>query len=115
MAFENAQQMIPKIQAFFADQPIKRAWLFGSYSRGEERPDSDVDILVEYENSDEISLFAISRMMSSLKKILNRKVDLVEEGCVLPFAVDSVYKDRILIYEGKKSNITLNVKNNYIV
>ena len=115
MALKNAQQMIPKIQAFFANQPIKRAWLFGSYSRGEERPDSDVDILVEYENSDEISLFAISRMMSSLKKILNRKVDLVEEGCVLPFAVDSVYKDRILIYEGKKSNITMNVKNNYIV
>ena len=79
--------MIPKIQAFFADQPIQSAWLFGSYSRGEEGPDSDVDILVEYENSDEISLFAISSMMNSLKKILNRKVDLVEEGCVLPFAV----------------------------
>ena len=115
MALKNAQQMIPKIQAFFADQPIKRAWLFGSYSRGEEGPDSDVDILVEYENSDEISLFAISSMMNSLKKILNRKVDLVEEGCVLPFAVDSIYKDRILIYEGKKNNTTRNVKNNYIV
>ena len=79
MVFENAQQMIPKIQAFFANQPIKRAWLFGSYSRGEERPDSDVDILVEYENSDEISLFAISRMMSSLKKILNKKVQYCVE------------------------------------
>ena len=101
MAIENAQQMIPKIQAFFASQPIKKAWLFGSYSRGEERPDSDVDILVEYENSDEISLFTISRMNNSLKKILNRNVDLVEEGCLLPFAVESVYKDRILIYEGK--------------
>jgi predicted nucleotidyltransferase len=93
--------MIPKIQAFFANQPIKKAWLFGSYSRGEERPDSDVDILVEYKNSDEISLFAISHMISSLKKILNKRVDLVEEGCLLPFAVDSVYRDRILIYEGE--------------
>ena len=93
--------MIPKIQAFFASQPIKKAWLFGSYSRGEERPDSDVDILVEYEDSDNISLFAISRMISSLKKILNKNVDLVEEGCILPFAENSVYKDRILIYEGK--------------
>ena len=101
MALENAQQMIPKIQAFFANQPIKKAWLFGSYSRGEERPDSDVDILVEYKNSDEISLFAISHMISSLKKILNKRVDLVEEGCLLPFAVDSVYRDRILIYEGE--------------
>ena len=101
MALENAQQMILKIQAFFANQPIKKAWLFGSYSRGEERPDSDVDILVEYKNSDEISLFAISHMISSLKKILNKRVDLVEEGCLLPFAVDSVYRDRILIYEGE--------------
>ena len=101
MALENAQQMIPKIQAFFANQPIKKAWLFGSYSRGEESPDSDVDILVEYKNSDEISLFAISHMISSLKKILNKRVDLVEEGCLLPFAVDSVYRDRILIYEGE--------------
>jgi predicted nucleotidyltransferase len=101
MAIENAQQMIPKIQAFFASQPIKKAWLFGSCSRGEERPDSDVDILVEYEDSDNISLFAISRMISSLKKILNKNVDLVEEGCILPFAENSVYKDRILIYEGK--------------
>ena len=101
MAIENAQQMIPKIQPFFANQPIKKAWLFGSYSRGEERPDSDVDILVEYKNPDEITLFAISRMISSLRKILNKRVDLVEEGCLLPFAADSVYKDRILIYEGK--------------
>lgn len=101
MAIENAQQMIPKIQAFFASQPIKKAWLFGSYSRGEERLDSDVDILVEYEDSDNLSLFAISCMISSLKKILNKNVDLVEEGCILPFAENSVYKDRILIYEGK--------------
>lgn len=99
MALENAQQMIPKIQAFFADQPIKRAWLFGSYSRGEEGPDSDVDILVEYTDSDEISLMTISRMINSLKKILNKKVDLVEEGCLLPFASETVYKDRILIYK----------------
>ena len=101
MAIETVQQMVPKIQDFFANQPIRKAWLFGSFSRGEERPDSDVDILVEYENSDEISLFTISRMNNSLKKILNRNVDLVEEGCLLPFAVESVYKDRILIYEGK--------------
>ena len=101
MALKNVQQMIPKIQAFFANQPIKKAWLFGSYSRGEEGPDSDVDILVEYKDSDNISLLAISRMTNSLKKILNKKVDLVEDGCLLPFATESVYKERILIYEAK--------------
>ena len=96
---DNIQQMILQIQAIFANQPVKKAWLFGSYSRGEERPDSDVDIMVEYVASEELSLMQISRMKNSLSKLLNKRVDLVEEGCLLPFAVDSIYKDRILIYE----------------
>ena len=37
--------MIQKIAEYFKTQPVLKAWLFGSYSRGEERPDSDVDIL----------------------------------------------------------------------
>ena len=96
---DNIQSMILKLQTFFANQPVKKAWLFGSYSRGEERPDSDVDIMVEYVASEELSLMQISCMKNSLSKLLNKRVDLVEEGCLLPFATDSVYKDRILIYE----------------
>ena len=99
MVSNNVQKMIPKIQEFFAGQPVKKAWLFGSYSRGEETMDSDVDILVEYKDADNISLFTISRMINSLKKILNKRVDLVEEGCLMPFAVNSVNEDRVLIYE----------------
>ena len=38
-------RIIPSIQRYFATQPIAKAWLFGSYSRGEESADSDVDIL----------------------------------------------------------------------
>ncbi len=39
-------------------KPILRAWLFGSYSRGEETPESDIDILVDYDRSEgKISLF----------------------------------------------------------
>ena len=48
MISKNVENMIPKIQQFFGSQPIKKAWLFGSCSRGEESMDSDVDILVEY-------------------------------------------------------------------
>lgn len=91
--------MIPKIQSFFSNQPIERAWIFGSCSRGEETADSDIDILVEYSENEQISILTISRIMCSLRKILNRKVDLVEEDCLLPFAVESVNQDKILIYE----------------
>ena len=89
------------IRQYFATQPIKKAWLFGSCSRGEESADSDIDILVEYNDSDSMSLITISRIITSLSKKLNRKIDLVEEGCLLPFVKMSVEKDKQLIYERK--------------
>lgn len=100
MLSSSVQVLIPKIQMYFAKQPIARAWLFGSCSRGEETPESDIDILVQYKAGEQISLFTISRMVGALQKILNKQVDLVEDGQVLPFAYRSVYRDRILIYEG---------------
>ena len=42
------------IRKYFTTQPIKKAWLFGSCSRGEDTPDSDIDILVEYNDSNSI-------------------------------------------------------------
>ena len=87
------------IRQYFATQPIKKAWLFGSCSRGEERMDSDIDILVEYSDSDSISLMTISKIITSLSKKLNRKIDIVENGCLLPFAQMSVEADKQLIYE----------------
>ena len=92
---------INTIRQYFATQPIKKAWLFGSCSRGEESADSDIDILVEYNDSDSMSLITISRIITSLSKKLNRKIDLVEEGCLLPFVKMSVEKDKQLIYERK--------------
>ena len=87
------------IRQYLATQPIKKAWLFGSCSRGEERADSDIDILVEYSDSDSISLMTISRIITALSKKLNRKFDIVENGCLLPFAQMSVEDDKQLIYE----------------
>ena len=101
MISANVRDMIPKIQTFMKDQPINKAWLFGSCSRGEDTSDSDVDILVQYSKDEQVTLFTISRIMCSLKKLLNREVDLVEDEGLHPFAVDSVNRDKILIYERK--------------
>ena len=75
--------------------------MFGSFSRGEEKPDSDIDILVQYDEVAGISLFTISRIMAQMKKLLGRDVDLVEQDRLLPFASDSANHDKILIYERK--------------
>ena len=94
----NRQQMIKKIAEYFKTQPVLKAWLFGSFSRGEERPDSDVDILVVVDHSQPVGLKFFS-MWNDLEHLLDRKVDLVEEGELLSFAVDSSNQDRKLIYE----------------
>ena len=73
--------------------------MFGSFARGDETPDSDIDILVEYDPDARISLLTISHMMGELEKSVGRRVDLVEEGCLLPFAVASANRDKKLIYE----------------
>ena len=99
MPSAEVQKMIPEIQKYLATQPIERAYLFGSCSRGEETPESDVDLLVTYTDSDSLSLMDISRMMVDLKKRLNRPVDLVEDECLMPFARPSVDHDKIKIYE----------------
>ena len=97
----SIQQMIPQIQGYLASQPVSKAWLFGSYSRGEETANSDIDLLVEYTDSDSISLFTISRIATALRKLTGKTVDLVERNRLLPFASKSAEQDKILIYERK--------------
>ncbi len=58
MPSPEVQAMIPKIQAYLATQPVERAYLFGSCARGDERPDSDIDLLVNYTDNNSLSLFA---------------------------------------------------------
>ena len=99
MPSPEVQAMIPKIQAYLATQPVERAYLFGSCARGDERPDSDVDLLVNYTDSDSLSLMDITRMIINLGKNIHRKVDLVEDGYLKPFARESVNRDKIKIYE----------------
>lgn len=89
-----------QIKAYLKTQPIKKMWVFGSFSRGEERPDSDIDLLVQYDReNNRIGLFTIIRIQQQLQDMLGRKIDLVEEGTLMPFAVDSANQDKILIYE----------------
>ena len=83
---------------YFKAQPVLKAWLLGSFSREEQTPDSDVDILVLLDKSRPIGLKFFG-MWSDLEDLLGRKVDLVSEGTLLPFAQESANKDKILIYE----------------
>ncbi len=91
--------IIPKIKEYFATQPIVKAWLFGSFSRGEETENSDVDILVDFDKNARIGLFKYAGIYGDLKELLGREVDLVQNGALKAFAVESAEQDKILIYE----------------
>ena len=91
--------MIPRIQRFFAKQPVNRAYLFGSCSRGEETPDSDIDIMIDLDKSKPIGLFQYVNMKLDLQDLLQREVDLVETNELLSFAKESANRDKMLIYE----------------
>jgi hypothetical protein len=87
------------IAEYFKTQPITKAWLFGSWARGEQTRDSDIDLLVVYDEKARVSLLKHAAMICDLEEILNRPVDIVEEGTLLPFAVESANRDKQLIYE----------------
>ena len=90
--------IIDILRQYFITQPVLKAWLFGSFSRGEETQDSDVDILVSLDKSKPIGIKFFG-MLNDLEELLGRKVDLVSEGTLLPFAQESVERDKILVYE----------------
>jgi predicted nucleotidyltransferase len=93
------ETMTKLIADYFRTQPVLKAWLFGSFSRGEQREDSDVDILILPDKSQHFSLFTLSGMYEDLKELLGREVDLITEGGLMPFARESADRDKILIYE----------------
>jgi predicted nucleotidyltransferase len=92
----NIQQTLVN---YFVNQPIEKAWLFGSYSRGEATRHSDIDILVSFMPDSRITLFKYAHIVNDLQKLLGKKVDLVEDGTLFDFAANTAQHDKILIYE----------------
>lgn len=95
--------MTPEMQQtivdYFKTQPILRAWLFGSFARGDETPVSDVDLLVQFDDNARVSLLKHASMINDLEALLDRSVDLIPDGRVYPRIAESINHDKILIYE----------------
>lgn len=93
------QSVASKIAEYFATKPVVRAYVFGSYARGDNGPDSDIDILVSFDRNAKVSLFDHISMTYDLEDILGLEVDLVTEGTLLPRVAASAENDKVLVYE----------------
>jgi len=92
------KSIVTKISDYFKTKPVDKVWVFGSFSRNEERPDSDIDLLITLTPGTKMGLSYFG-MIVELETILNRPVDMVREGCLLPFAEKTANNEKILIYE----------------
>lgn len=101
------ETMIQLIAEYFKTQPVLKAYLFGSFSRGEETDSSDIDILIVLDDSQHVGMKFFG-MYEDLKDLLGRNVDLVTDRSLAPFARQSVDHDKILIYESR-----LGIKNDW--
>lgn len=78
---------------------INFAGIFGSRARGESKPDSDVDLLVEFKEP--ISLLTIIALERELTDTLNMNVDIVTKKSLHPYIAQGILKDLKMIYEGR--------------
>lgn len=93
------RSMMIKLKEFFSTRPVEKAWIFGSYARGEETPQSDVDILIKYMPDERPGLFGICELIEKLESLLGKKVDLVEEGTLYPRVRKEIESQKIIVYE----------------
>jgi predicted nucleotidyltransferase len=88
---------IESIKSYFRTRPVLKAYLFGSYVRGDADAKSDIDILVDLDYSQSIGLQFI-QMKLDLEKLLNSKVDLVSSNGLSKYIKPVIDSEKQLIY-----------------
>lgn len=87
-----------RIDEFCQNNQIKRLAFFGSFLRDDFSSDSDIDILVVFEPSAQVSFLTLGRMKRELAAILNRPIDLVPQEGLKPAIRDSVLASAKEVY-----------------
>jgi hypothetical protein len=77
---------------------VRELSVFGSAAQGNMRPDSDVDVLVEFLPEAEIGLLEYAGLMLDLSTLMGRKVDLVSKSGLKPLIRNSVLEEAQLLY-----------------
>jgi len=88
---------IESIKTYFETRPVLKAYLFGSYVRGQADKESDIDILVDLDYSEKIGLQFV-QMKLDLEQLLNSKVDLVSSAGLSKYIKPLIDNEKQVIY-----------------
>lgn len=90
-------------EPIFREYGVEKAYVFGSYARGDYNENSDIDIIISSKNIR--SLLIIGAILEALKLALKKEVDLIEEECfeddmdeIDQEFYDKIKKERVMIY-----------------
>lgn len=91
----NCREISEKVVPILRRAGVKNAALFGSFARGEEREDSDIDLLVDFKEPK--GLFQVMDVESQLTKHLGRPVNLLTNLPKNPYTRPQIEKDLIIL------------------
>ena len=93
---KEIEKIKPKIIAILKRNNVKRAGIFGSYSRGDQTKNSDIDMVVEIKDKN-MSLLGFIGLKLKLEDTLKKKVDLVEYSAIKPIIKKHILEEEIRI------------------
>jgi uncharacterized protein len=80
---------------------IRELSLFGSVARGDDRPDSDVDLLVDFTSDAPTTIEHYLDTKDDFERLFGRPVDLIRKGSITnPYRQATIRRDRRLLYAG---------------
>jgi len=92
----NRNTIFEQIIGLLREEGATRVAIFGSYARGEEKPGSDVDVIVEF--SERKSLLELVRIEREICERVGTKVELLTEKSISPYIIDRVRDEMEVIY-----------------
>ncbi len=88
------------VQEYFKDKPVTKVYLFGSYARGDADESSDIDLIVEIDDTNKrLSFFDFLGLQLGIENSLDKKVDLVESHLFFPRVKVQAEKEKLILYK----------------
>lgn len=77
---------------------VARLWIFGSLVRGETGPDSDIDLLVDFDPEAKVTLTGVSRLRQDLEDLLGARIDLAERRTLKSHVREAAEQDAVAVF-----------------
>ena len=91
-----------RIRGAFRRNGLRQAYLVGSCARGQQRPDSDVDVVYVKRPGTRFTLMNVGDLQSTLEEVLRRRVDLIPSSAVRTELRAGIFQDAKTVYDDQE-------------